>query len=278
MCVCVCISFLFNDKSFSNFPLRCFSQRFHLRMFIWYVMVRLQYVACDLRQYCALCDLSKMNHSLRFTLMYIFSIICDVLVFVDPMWSRFCLIRMCWCLCDTARDSKWSDTLYTLVFDLQLSEILMRLFADISALLALLGTPTYTPNIYPCILCDSASSCTTFKHARIQKTLIFEAYTAYMYTGTRIDFLSLWQFPPQSMCPCLIWLPFLIYRDSSSHWFSCEIKFLFFNQCDVFFYFFSPEKHFHYFHESNPWLITEEKCVVYTPYYFSLSAWAEVRL
>ncbi len=132
----------------------------------------------------------------------------------------------------------WSEaTLYTHWFvDSQLPEILMHLSADISALLALLGTPTYTPNTYPCIVCDSVSSCTTFKHARIQKTLIFEAYTAYMYTRARIDFLSLWQFPPQSMCPCLIRLPFLIYRGSSSPWFSCEIEFLFFDWCDVFFF------------------------------------------
>jgi hypothetical protein len=103
-------------------------------------------------------------------------------------------------------------TLYTHWFvDSQLFEIPMRLSADISALLALLCTPTYTPNTYPCIVCDSVSSCTTFKHARIQKTLIFEAYTAYMYTRARIDFLSLWQFSPRSMCPCLIRLSFLIH-------------------------------------------------------------------
>ncbi len=60
---------------------------------------------------------TKWNADLRFTPMYFFSIICYVLVFVDLMWSRFCLIRMYRCLYYTAHHSKWSNTLYTLFFD-----------------------------------------------------------------------------------------------------------------------------------------------------------------
>ena len=64
---------------------------------------------------CLVWFFKEMKHSLRFTPMYIFSIICDVLSLSIRCGPASVLYVYADALYDTAHHSKWSDTLYTLV-------------------------------------------------------------------------------------------------------------------------------------------------------------------
>jgi hypothetical protein len=77
---------------------------------------------CDCSMWRVICinivpcvNFHRMKHSLRFTPMYIFLIICDVLSLSIRCGPASVLYVCADALYDTAHHSKWSDTLYTLV-------------------------------------------------------------------------------------------------------------------------------------------------------------------
>jgi hypothetical protein len=106
---------LFNDKSFPPFFYAVF-----LRVFTCVCSSDMTW--CDCSMWRVICVnivpcviFQRMQHSLRFTPMYIFSIICDVLSLSIRCGPASVLYVYADALYDTAHHSKWSDTLYTLV-------------------------------------------------------------------------------------------------------------------------------------------------------------------